>query len=122
MIGSRYLDVLRLLGGAMALGAVASFLPGPSVLAQTAPAHSEPVPAASAQFSAPGLPVSPDSREAGAARCPDCRGGEAGGPASSNTIITTPENKTIVPRTLMREQSDFRLIEALRNVHGITRR
>ena len=34
----------------------------------------------------------------------------------------TPENKTIVPRTLMREQSDFRLNEALRNVPGITRR
>ena len=73
MIGSRYLDALRLLGGAMALGAAASGPLAPCALAQTTPAHSEPAPAASAPFSAPGLPVSPDSREAGTTPCPDCR-------------------------------------------------
>ena len=54
--------------------------------------------------------------------CTDCRGGEAGLPSSSNTIITTPDGKTIVPRTVIREQADFRLNEALRNVPGINRR
>jgi hypothetical protein len=33
----------------------------------------------------------------------------------------TPEGKTIGPRPLMREQADFRLNEALRNVLGINR-
>jgi hypothetical protein len=99
---------------ALALGMIA-----PPALAQTAPA---PVPPAVAPgFSSPGLPISPDPRTT-PAPCADCRGGEAGGPGSANTIIVTPENKTIVPRTLMREQSDFRVNEALRNVPGVNRR
>ena len=54
--------------------------------------------------------------------CTDCRGGEGGRPSSSNTVITLPDGKTIVPRPLMREQSDFRLNEALRSVPGVNRR
>jgi outer membrane receptor for monomeric catechols len=34
----------------------------------------------------------------------------------------TKDGKTIVPRTLMREQADFSLNGALRNVPGINRR
>ena len=45
-----------------------------------------------------------------------------GVPSSSNTIIVTPDAKTTVPRTFMREQADFRLNDALRNVPGINRR
>ena len=54
--------------------------------------------------------------------CTDCRGGEAGRPSSSDTIIMTPDGKTIVPRAVIREQADFRLHDALRNVPGINRR
>ena len=52
--------------------------------------------------------------------CTDCRGGEAGLPSSSNTIIMTPDGKTIVPRPVIREQADFRLNDALRNVPAST--
>src|SRR5580765_5538855 len=52
----------------------------------------------------------------------DCRGSEAGSPAASDTITMTPDGKTTVPRTVIREQADFRLNEVLRNVPGITRR
>jgi outer membrane receptor for monomeric catechols len=34
----------------------------------------------------------------------------------------TPDGKTTVPGTVIREQADFRLNEALRNVPGINRR
>ena len=44
----------------------------------------------------------------------------AGLPSSSNTITMTPDGKTIVPRTVIREQAHFRLNDALRNVPGIT--
>ena len=106
--------------GAFAPPALAHSAPAPiPALVERAPA---PIPRPDTSgFSAPGLPISPDPR-AGAAPCTDCRGGEGGSPGPSNTIIVAPENKTIVPRTLMREQSDFRVNEALRNVPGVTRR
>ena len=124
MIGSRQLGSLRLLDRSWTLAAAVTVsMLAPFAHAQTAPALIPSTPPAAAQFSAPGLPIAPDAREAsGALPCTDCRGGEAGGPGASNTIITTPDNKTTVPRTLMREQSDFRLNEALRNVPGINRR
>jgi outer membrane receptor for monomeric catechols len=80
-----------------------------------------------AQMVASAQTVAPDAdkpaREASApAPCTDCRGGEAGRPSSSDTIMMTPDGKTIVPRTVIREQADFRLNEALRNVPGINRR
>jgi outer membrane receptor for monomeric catechols len=53
--------------------------------------------------------------------CSDCRGGEVGRPAASDTLIQTDDGKTIVPRTVIREQADFRLNDALRNVPGINR-
>ena len=80
---------------------------------------------AGAQTVAPAHTVVPEAdkpaREA-PAPCADCRGGEAGRPSSSDTIIMAPEAKTIVPRTVIREQADFRLNDALRNVPGINRR
>jgi len=80
-----------------------------------------------AQAVAPAQPVVADAdkpaREAPAPPpCTDCRGGEAGLPSFSNTIIMTADGKTIVPRTVIREQADFRLNDALRNVPGINRR
>lgn len=108
MIGSWHLTLTKLLGSALILG-VALASPG------------------LAQMVAPAQTVAPDAdkpaREAPAPPpCTDCRGGEAGRPSSSDTIIVTPEGKTIVPRTVIREQADFRLNDALRNVPGINRR
>ena len=82
---------------------------------------------ARAQMVAPVQTVAPEAdKPAGEAPapppCTDCRGSEAGRPSSSNTIITTPDGKTSVPRTVIREQADFRLNDALRNVPGINRR
>ena len=108
MIGSWHPTPMKLLGSALMLGVA---LTGPAL----------------AQAVAPAQPVVPDAdkpaREAPAPPpCTDCRGGEAGLPSSSNTIIMTPDGKTVVPRTVIREQADFRLNDALRNVPGINRR
>ena len=102
MIGSWHPTPVKLLGSALLLGVA---LAGPA-LAQTVTPYAD-KPAREAPAPPP---------------CTDCRGGEAGLPSSSNTIIMTPDGKTIVPRTLIREQADFRLNEALRNVPGINRR
>ena len=108
MIGSWHPTSMKRLGSALMLGVA---LAG----------------AALAQTVAPGQTVAPDAdkaaREAPASPpCTDCRGGEAGRPSSSDTIIMTPEGKTVVPRTVIREQAGFRLNDALRNVPGINRR
>ena len=108
MIGSWLPTPVKLLGSALMLGVA---LAGPALAQTVAPAQT----------------VVPDAdkpaRDASAPTpCTDCRGGEAGLPSSSNTIIMTPDGKTIVPRTVIREQADFRLNDALRNVPGINRR
>ena len=108
MIRFRPRAPIKLLGSALMLGVA---LAGPAL----------------AQIVAPAQAVAPDAgkeaREAPPAPpCTDCRGGEAGRPSSSDTIIVTPDAKTTVPRTFMREQADFRLNDALRNVPGISRR
>ena len=54
-------------------------------------------------------------------RCTDCRGPEAVRPDSS-TVTTTRDGKTTVPKSLMRDQADFRLNDALKNVPGVNRR
>jgi outer membrane receptor for monomeric catechols len=102
MIGSWHRTAVKLLGSALMLGLA---LAGPAPAQMVAPDADKP------------------AREAPAAPpCTDCRGGEAGRPSSSDTIIVTPDAKTTVPRTFMREQADFRLNDALRNVPGINRR
>jgi outer membrane receptor for monomeric catechols len=53
--------------------------------------------------------------------CTDCRGAESARPDSS-TVTTTGDGKTIVPKPLMRDQADFRLNDALKNVPGVNRR
>jgi len=120
MNGLRHFASLREALAPVALVLTLGVVTSPA-LAQTAPPQAQAPPAAPSGFSAPGLPISPDPR-AVSAPCADCRGGEAGSPASSSSVIITPENQTIVPRTLMRQQSDFRVNEALRNVPGVTRR
>jgi hypothetical protein len=37
-------------------------------------------------------------------------------------VTTTGDGKTAVPRSLMRDQADFRLNDALENVPGVNRR
>ena len=95
----------KLLGSAVALG----FL----LAASSAPAQTPATDSDKAAGKTP--PPSPPPA------CTDCRGGETR-PPSSNTVIVEPDGKTIVPRPLMREQSDFRLNDALKNVPGINRR
>ena len=120
MIGSQLPAPIKLLGSALMLGVA---LAGPA-LAQTV------APDSATQATAPDAvtqTVTPDAdkpaREAPATPpCTDCRGGEAGRPSSSDTVIVTPDGKTTVPQTLFREQADFRLNQALRNVPGINRR
>jgi outer membrane receptor for monomeric catechols len=108
MIGSWHPTPVKLLGSALMLGVA---LAGPALAQTVAPA----------QTVVPGADKA--ARDASAPPpCTDCRGGEAGLPSSSNTIITTPDGKTIVPRTVIREQADFRLNDALRNVPGVNRR
>lgn len=102
MIGSWHPTPMKLLGSALMLGVA---LASPALAQTVAPDADKPA------REAPAPPP-----------CTDCRGGEAGRPSSSNTIIMTPDGKTIVPRTVIREQADFRLNEALRNVPGINRR
>ena len=63
----------------------------------------------------PAANVSP--REA----CTDSRGAESARPDSSS-VTTTRDGKTIVPKPLMRDQADFRLNDALKNVPGVNRR
>jgi outer membrane receptor for monomeric catechols len=53
--------------------------------------------------------------------CTDCRAAEPRTPPPS-TVIIEPDGKTIVPQGLMRQQPDFRLNNALKNVPGITGR
>ena len=108
MIGSWHPTPMKLLGSALMLGVA---LTGPALAQAVAPA--QPV-VADADKPAREAPAPPP--------CTDCRGGEAGLSSSSNTIIMTPDGKTIVPRTVIREQADFRLNDALRNVPGINRR
>jgi len=108
MIGSWHPTPMKLLGSALMLGVA---LTGPALAQAVAPA--QPV-VADADKPAREAPAPPP--------CTDCRGGEAGLPSSSNTIIMTADGKTIVPRTVIREQADFRLNDALRNVPGINRR
>jgi outer membrane receptor for monomeric catechols len=113
MFGSWQPTPMKLLGPVLMLGVALASL----ALAQPAPA----------QVVAPAQTVMPDAdksaREAPAPPpCTACRGGEAGRPSSSDTIIMTPDGKTVVPRTVIREQADFRLNDALRNVPGINRR
>ena len=102
MIGSWHRTPTKLLGLASMLGVA---LAGPALAQTVVPDADKPARNASAP-----------------PPCTDCRGGEAGLPSSSNTIIMTPDGKTIVPRTVIREQADFRLNDALRNVPGINRR
>jgi outer membrane receptor for monomeric catechols len=84
--------------------------------AQTAPANAPaPPPAAAAE--------EPTAQEAPATRSsPDSPSDDAARPPASDTMTVTGDGKTTVPRGVMREQSDFRLNEALRNVPGINRR
>ena len=108
MIASWHPTALKVLGPALMLG-----------VALVSPAL--------AQMVAPAETVAPDADKPGregpaAPPCTDCRGGEAGHPSSANTIIMTPDGKTTVPQAVIREQADFRLNEALRNVPGINRR
>jgi hypothetical protein len=80
-----------------------------SALAQTVASEAVPQPMAP---NAVGPPASADVKpapETATPPCTDCRGGEAGTPTSSDTVIMTKDGKTIVPRTLMREQADFSL-------------
>ena len=95
---------IKLLGSVLALGAALTAWPA---LAQT--------PTADADKSTGKTPAPPPPA------CADCRAGEARTPSSS-TVIVEPDGKTIVPKPLMREQSDFRLNDALKNVPGINRR
>lgn len=83
MIGSRHPAPLKLLGLALMLGVA---LAGPALAQTVAPYADKPT------REAPAHPP-----------CTDCRGGETGRPSSSNTVIMTPDGKTIVPRTLIRE-------------------
>ena len=108
MIGSRQPCPVTLLASALMLGVA---LAGPALAQSVAPAQAGVSDADTSKRTAPAPPP-----------CMDCRGGETGRPSSSDSVITTPDGKTIVPRTLIREQADFRLNEALRNVPGITRR
>lgn len=108
MIGSWHPTSMKRLGSALMLGVA---LAGPALAQTVAPAQTVVTDA------------DKPARDASApAPCTDCRGGEAGLPSSSNTIIMTPDGTTIVPRTVIREQADFRLNDALRNVTGINRR
>ena len=52
----------------------------------------------------------------------DARGSRAVTPAPPSPEVVTSDGKTIVGRELMRQQGDFRLNEALRNVPGVNRR
>ena len=106
MIGSWHPTPMKLLGSALMLGVA---LAGPALAQTVAPAHTV-------------VPEADKPAREAPAPCADCRGGEAGRPSSSDTIIMAPEAKTIVPRTVIREQADFRLNDALRNVPGINRR
>ena len=108
MIGSWHPTPMKLLGSALMLGVA---LAGPALAQTVAPAHTVVPEADKPAREAPAPPP-----------CTDCRGGEAGLPSFSNTIIMTADGKTIVPRTVIREQADFRLNDALRNVPGINRR
>ena len=108
MIGSWHPTSMKRLGSALMLGVARA---GPALAQTVAPAQTVVTDA------------DKPARDASApAPCADCRGGEAGLPSSSNTIIMTPDGKAIVPRTVIREQADFRLNDALRNVPGINRR
>ena len=106
MIGSWHPTSMKRLGSALMLGVA---LAGPALAQTVAPAQT----------------VVPDAdkpaREAPAPPCADCRGGEAGRASSSDAIIVTPDGTTVV-RTVIREQADFRLNDALRNIPGINRR
>jgi outer membrane receptor for monomeric catechols len=99
---------MKLLGPTLMLGAA---LMSPTLAQTVVPAQTV---APDADTPAREIPAPP--------LCTDCRGGEAGRPSFSTTIIMTPDGKTTVPRTVIREQADFRLNEALRNVPGINRR
>ena len=99
---------LRTVESLLVAGALA--LAGPGA-AQQAPA------AAQAQQAADKVPTNMAPREG----CTDCRGADSARPDSS-TVITTDDGKTTVPRSLMRDQSDFRLNEALKSVPGVNRR
>ena len=92
-----------LVAGAVALGI--------SAAAEQAP------PAVEAQQADDKTPASVTPREG----CPDCRGADSARPDSS-TLTTTGDGKTTLPKSLMRDQADFRLNQALRNVPGVNRR
>ena len=98
----------KMLGSALALGALLFAVPAIAQQPQQAPVPTD-------FYRAMRDPMPPQP-------CSDCRGGEALRPAASDTLIHTDDGKTIVPRTVIREQADFRLNDALRNVPGINRR
>lgn len=96
------------LGSALALGALLFAVSASAQQPQQAPVQTD-------FYRAMRDPIPPQP-------CSDCKGGEVGRPATSDTLIQTDDGKTIVPRTVIREQADFRLNDALRNVPGINRR
>ncbi len=71
-----------------------------------------------AQVSAKENP-SPIAPEAKTPPCADCRRDDPAPPATSDTVVITPDNKTVVPKAVMREQADFNLGSVLRRVPGI---
>jgi len=84
------------------------------VLLAAAPAAAQaPVPSAD-------KPATPQN-QAAPPSCADCRAAEPR-TAPSNTLVIEPDGKTIVKGPLMRQQSDFRLNNVLKNVSGITGR
>jgi len=89
-------------------------LAGPASAQTVAPAPVAP-PAPAVDKAQPGVPAVPPA-------CTDCNSPEAERPLPADTVTVTPDGKTIVPKGVMREQADFKLNDALRNMPGINRR
>ena len=85
-------------------------------------ADPDPAPAATGDAKAPAAPA-PDRQPATAPAEPaDAPGSRAVTPTPPSPEVVTSDGKTVVGRELMRQQGDFRLNEALRNVPGVNRR
>ena len=80
------------------------------------------VPDATSDGMAPAVPAPAREPSSTPAASADARGSRAVTPTPPSPEVVTSDGKTIVGRELMRQQSDFRLNESLRNVRGVSRR
>jgi hypothetical protein len=101
--------VTSLLAVGSLVAAGASTLAGPAVAQHTPPAEQT-------RQAGDKTPATVAPREG----CTDCRGADVARPDSST--VPTGDGKTTVPKSLMRDQADFRLNGAIKNVPGVTRR